>query len=1244
MLLKRVTISIFSIALFLASYAMPAEGASPEYIRTLKDLCLNTELVKRQSANAVIVAPGSRYRTEVGVIQQQVHAVSGVTLPVYDDTQAPEHLLGKMHVIVLGNMATNVFIERLYRQWQVILDLKYPGEGGYVVRSLHNPYGTGFNVIFVGGSDDKGVEEAARVLVQHIRKTNSVNLGWLLEVKLGKDVKLPEIKNGQLEEVYSWQDSWRMLPTGKWVGYKPATYFGWNPISVAGMLYYMTGQKKYIDYFKTLAMPEPGNIPIALRTDDAFTDPHNPLVKNYHYRSHMLDCVFDLIEESPLFTDKERIFLTNKLVERQYEYDPNHTYSKLNPSRHESWHMINIYLGSRYFSKYYPNPVWNQRIENVRRAFDTFINNPTWGERDTLEWVSTSIEPVFEFFLIDGYDTFVKTGTAGTMMKALEILMTGDKVDYYNKFVSIGLLHKAAYMLKDSRYIWMVRQLGFDFTVFRIGQSYWPSDIMQVVPPADITENIQIYPLAKTDWMKANEPTPFSESFQLLSYRTGLAKNDDYFLVDGFEGLGRNPYHVNTLLKLRMFNGKNILDGYENGLNIWFNGMSSPSVAKAAAIKNHLSSGNMAYVATEVPSISSMKWERHLLHMKNRGALVIDKLIALKEGAFDIISSWRFGSNLRAYPKPSFSMETANGVKFSSSDLPYRKIENNMAQGKTIRIMQKDEDFTIANMFSVSEKPLFISDSKEGVYIINEGSNTDIAVAGNHSSELMTIKAKFAYFDYNTILVVEGTELTLQNEVVFKSDKPATFLWELTQGKLTITPTQDLHFNLSKEGGREIRANQGDHILKQIKPKPLVVTKIVGTLKQMELKKIAHGILTEKETAKTKETKWKPVWVSDLKGKITNLSPLFTGIWAVAQTGSSSRISKVAFSGGISKNIPFTKNILSIWSAEENRKGVPGLLVGLKDDTLRAFSENGEPLWTTIASIHESFKTGNRYVAPWFTDPHNVKGIYSILVQDVWGKGKEEIVIGRPSTLEFHELDGSLIARVPTRWGNNTSLSVLKKHGMQTKERLLLAGKFFTGNPQISGIINGYKNVSDKLFDGVSPGFTTMHAWLQRGLSHLMVADINKDGVEEIIFNLSGHWNELRVYSGSTAKPLWMQYFGPDKAGSDFMRALVIADLYGDGYRQVIVATKNGWVCAFDYKGQPVWQQYFSSGIRSMANIHDRKQIAVGCEDGTMATLDKEGRIIQLNVLNSSVNTLLYTRQMLFVGTEKGLLSRYTID
>ncbi|MSS73136.1 MAG: hypothetical protein EXS64_16840 [Candidatus Latescibacteria bacterium] len=93
-------------------------------------------------------------------IREAIERRSGVRIPVVRD-DAPEAAVPiRGNLIALGNRSTNKTMEGLYNRYFTLLDLWYPGPGGYEVRSLHNPFGGGHNVILVGGSDRAGVDRA----------------------------------------------------------------------------------------------------------------------------------------------------------------------------------------------------------------------------------------------------------------------------------------------------------------------------------------------------------------------------------------------------------------------------------------------------------------------------------------------------------------------------------------------------------------------------------------------------------------------------------------------------------------------------------------------------------------------------------------------------------------------------------------------------------------------------------------------------------------------------------------------------------------------------------------------------------------------------------------------------------------------------------------------------------------------------------------------------------------------------
>jgi hypothetical protein len=1244
--MQKIAISLtLTLVLVVVAGRSLAHAALPEITR-LKNLHLETVLVRKGIPNAVIVVPKSGFLArQADTVAAAIKARTGCAVAIVSDATVPEEILKSRNVIALGNMATNRFIGHLYRQWQVILDLSYPGRGGYVVRTLHNPYGTGRNVVFLGSSDEAGVADAVAVFVKRLGTADNgtLSLGRLMDIRLGQGMNPPTIGAFMDKwQVFSWNDSWRKTSTGSETGYPPASVFGWNPISVAGTLYYMTGRKEYLDCFKSLAMPDPGNIPLPNRTDSAFTDPLDPLVKNDHYRSHLVDRVFDLIEESPLFSNEERLFITKKLLAHQVEYDPKNTYIVPNGDRHALWHLMNIYTGSTYFAIYYPDPVWEQRIENVRTSFRSLLGNPTWADADTLYWVSTSLEPVFEFFLLDGYDDFVKSGTARTMLDALEVLMSGDEVDDFNRYLPMGLLLRAAHMTGDSRYLWMLRRAGFDWTVFRIGQSYRPADTGEPKPPADLVGGIAVAPLAEKDRTSSGATVPAGEGFQILSWRAGLEKSDDYLLLDGFEGLGRHPYQVNTLLKLRMFGGKNVLSGYANGLNVWFNGMSGDHVARSAALGERLAGDDFAYLSTEVPDMPGSKWKRHILALKGEGAIVVDRLIPLETGRFDVVSSWQMGSKVKNPGTQSRRMVSANGTGFCSAEQPYELLNDTLVQAKVGRDLDTSETMSLATIFFKDMNPKAISALRNGGYLVS-GARSAFVCVGNRRDSSLSVTAEFCWLDDRRILLDGATELSVEGIQVFQSDRPVTLMWDLADGAAWVYASGPGTISL---GSRVLSVVSGEKLLSGLVPPSGLDQGLAGAFPGLEAE--VTDPASREEGAPAPSPVWQPGWEITFGGKVTAIGaaygPVGSGFWVAAREGEAFALVRIDGKGTVLKRIQQPGEILSLRTAASSGQSKAfSVLAGFRDDTLRGWSDSGKELWSVRTSLHPSFIIGDRYEAPWFTDPrppNNKTGVYSILVGDLWGTGKEEIAVGRPCTVEFRGLDGGLKGRVPTRWGDNTALAVLNTSESRGTQPLLLAGKAYTGNPQLSGIDAGYGNVSDHLFDGIAPGFIHMHAWLQRGIAGLRVADLDGDGSDEVVYTLSGNWNELRVYEGS-GRIRWMKYFGPDKAGGAFMTALEVVDLDGDGLKEVLTGTKMGWLHAFDRRGNLLWQRRFVAGISGLTACGDTGRVVVGCEDGALLLLDGAGNLLAAAHLDGAVRALLNTPRGVIVGSETGLVCFY---
>ena len=110
------------------------------------------------------------------------------------------------------------------------------------------------------------------------------------------------------------------------------------------------------------------------------------------------------------------------------------------------------------------------------------------------------------------------------------------------------------------------------------------------------------------------------------------------------------------------------------------------------------------------------------------------------------------------------------------------------------------------------------------------------------------------------------------------------------------------------------------------------------------------------------------------------------------------------------------------------------------------------------------------------------------------------------------------------------------------------------------------------------------------------------------------------------------------------MAGMAIADLRGDGIKTIVVGTKLGWLCAFDPKGNPLWQRRVGHAVTSLAVIEEGRKLAVGCSDGGLLLLDGEGRILRRGDVGAPVSVLASSGGNVYAGASSGTLRKYSAE
>lgn len=368
-----------------------------------------------------------------------------------------------------------------------------------------------------------------------------------------------------------------------------------------------------------------------------------PLSGPYHYNAHMMILYWDLIEESPVFTDEERLRVTNAFA-AQFGHAQDQGarrrvvenvrrgatgFGETSPSvgsRHGQWSAISLYCLGRYFNNRYPSELWEQSMEAARWHFAS-LHHHAWvdGEHDNLFWYNTGMAPVLSYMLLTGDRKPVENGVMANLLRGQEILASGREPDWALNSASIGFLNKAAYLTGDGRYREYLRRTGMDLNIFRLGQSFWPEDDIEPRLPTNLVNQWSIHPIPEPLWQERHSGLPLEDSYLFGSFRSEADSTGDFILVKGMNGASRNAYHTFVVLELRL-DGETLLEGYLNQVLTRSEGTVEPVVAMDSELKYRDVVGGTAVVAAEVPRAAFCNWRRTLAQRVGRYALFVDRL------------------------------------------------------------------------------------------------------------------------------------------------------------------------------------------------------------------------------------------------------------------------------------------------------------------------------------------------------------------------------------------------------------------------------------------------------------------------------------------------------------------------------------------------------------------------------------------------------------------------------------------
>lgn len=1227
-----------------------------------RNLYLETDIVKDgKRALSVIVPSSGEFDVQAGEIAAAVKSKTGVELKIIKDDGDAELTKLTENFIILGNRNNNRYISSLYDRYYCILDRCYPGEGGSIVRSLHNPFGDGHNIIFAGGSDREGTVQAVKTLIGKINELqyadSRLQIGRLAEIKMGKGLKVPEnAENATLLEASR--------------GYGNAGYFGWNSLSKNMALYYMTGDEKFAREFLRLAFPDAKALKYINEVDKEMIEVKNdPLGGPYHYGAMLMVIYWDLIEESPVFSDVDR----EKVIAgffRQLNYwkGGNYQIFKSNKpapnigSRHAQWEALCIFALCRYLDRYYSNADTVKGLKSVENFFAPLENNGgVYGEWGSLFWYNTSIEPVFTYVLLSGSRSPEISRKLQELAAGQTILLNGRDNDWAIGFAAIELMLKMAYLLDDQRFFLLAEKVGFKQNQFWLGQSFCPDKPYR---RDSMAEQVGKWNFNHPPRDVENQKFDLDKLFMFGSYRNETGENGDFMLWDGsYEG-GRNIYHCLALLSLRI-GGIQLLTGHHNQVYLYKDGMYGTKFPKLTEIIKTESIGQLTCFQGRIADYNGHALDRMLLLQKNRYAVFADTVTALDPGKITTIEIlWDFS-------KTSGSPVLKSDGDIAVNPTPYSLSAGGILTPELVKFAYDGSYQASGNCAKLSYTKNFAKGESKTFFTVLAPAGIAGPASAPYRSGLVAKLPETAIIQKTgqsgTVSIVTKVYLSAINFVdidgLGHAESPVDLYWDFAAGQLTINSdcaataefsveqpdnavSADIK-NIERSGNTiKLKLNKGTSTLTGTYPTAGFLSGVKTELAQAEKN------LTAADRAKVSE-----------KIEVQNTAPTMTSVWKLPGNGNKvAAFAPFPFKdGGIAaiagktllliepggkKQEIILNDLIGVlhWWPEKKM-----LVTGSKDDKVTAWGVDKQKKWEFVSVMApEVEKTGKFY---WYKDPKYYPGVWG-LSSGKFLNGEEQLFVGSACTLEILDGSGKLIKRLAEFWGPLGLFAMVPQVDGSTS---LASGMTFCGFPEF-GIVNNRK--PDEVayrFRALPPEIDGVGGFSVLNNTGIFCEDINGDGKKEVIVSQNGSWNRILIYDAD-GKFLYQASLGPGEKpviptylskGALNINDIALADFNGDGKKQIVVALSRRVVLCFDNQCQNIWSLPLDSEpvLIITFNAESKKQdsLVIACRNGSILKVNSNGKIIGQTKVDSCPSSLMTNDNKILVGTEKGEICAFQL-
>jgi hypothetical protein len=1174
----------------------------------LKPLNLQTPLVVEGQAKAIIChADDPAWKQAAVSVQQAITAATGVTLPLRTDKQLLPEELGKQPVVLLGNLDNNRHVARLYHNFFVCCDQGFTGRTGYELRSVYSPFG-GSNVIFIGSSFPEGAAKAANAFCETVKKqgsTGSLTVGRILDLKFDEDQRQSPVgKIASEKDAQSTIASYRKIFASPGEGRS-----GVSGLVRYGLLYHRTGDPlagqvykalmaALLDYYRT---DKTINGDGMARYDNDFRDAW----------TFQVAILWDLLEESGLFSDQERLDYTNLVVRLGLECVLYQGYNKpearaewLRNKRivhnHNTFPALGILFAGEYMQRHYQSP-WAQEWIDIATGIFNGLKHTSKPLEDAAAYQWLPIIHCAIYSLSQDDMTFFAEGHM--RRAALDAIQVMDNAGYQVAFgdhpseMSCSTLpdvvQLAAWYYRDPQLLWAAQRAS-QRPGHPLNQSYTllleprePQDEVGLVtsplprPNYDYCAENPQYPTAPN--------VPWEQTFNKLSLRAGWGRNDEYLLLDGFGRGTHMHFDANAIERYAsgglplLVDGEYIKNGpkYHSSMLIIRDGQSelTPAVTRLDRSAMLATAGSSK---TSLVKYNGTDWARSMLWRPNDYLLVEDTVTALQAGDYTLRCCWR-----------PWGEPTMRGGSLTADNPPQRlSILNVTGQPARLELVKQDGSLPVSRFSEQSGVKLSAGQShsfinvvsasprdkwrelkarqvRPGIVVVERPEGSEVAVLGKAAQSLPGLSS-------------DGAVMTLSAEAIYAFD--AKTISDVTP---LLKSTQPVSLELSPaKGSGVIVTTVTVQLTVRLQPNMSVT---VGTQK---VTADAAGLVALKLPAGKHELKFAafpmPAAVSECHRSLCALPALGRVPQASAPAAATA---PVAWQSSAFDAPPAPLSVADAISEPEPSKGpVMKLVDGQYSSS--AGSVMWQPGKTAVITLSLTQETDVRNVT--LREWH---------MNQAWDVASRKLELSSDGfKQDIRTIPGEFKQTGTQSWGSNTN-TILELPVAQKATQLRLT--VTPARPDSSVYL------AECQIMGLRPGQTPQ-------VTAVAQADLNAEGQDEFI--IAGDSGQIRALDAA-GKMLW-EYTAKERSR---LNSLACADVNGDGRPEVMFGQTNAGLGLLSSDGKLLWIvnpprfRSISSDVIAVfpgdVNGDKRPEIICGCLSWQYFAYDASGKMIWRNVI-----------------------------